>query len=265
MAEPARQALLATFEAEGFDPRTAGEIIGTVSRHVSDALAERGRSPRSSAASSADEQVIATMRDVVRHASVAVRGLREDAAARRLPVLRSACDQGCAHCCWLHVSISAPEALVLAAFLRDTLPADALEALRARVESTSARVRALDATGRVAARVPCPLLDPDEQTCGAYPVRPLSCAGATSLDAEACARAVAGDGTGEIPIEPLQHGAIRAVRAGLSAGLEARGLDARRYELASALAIALRVPDAASRYLAGERLFETAGTAADAG
>jgi uncharacterized protein len=208
--------------ARGLDPEVASEIITSVSRIVASEL----DSARGSAG------VIEVMRAVVGLAGQVVRGVREDAQRRKLPIAKTACDSGCAHCCRLHVSISPPEAIVLAAFLRDT---------RKDVDQILAR---LDT------RPDCPLLVREQ--CIAYPVRPLACAAANSLDAEACARG------GEIPIEGHQLGAIRATQIGLSLASMARGLDFDRYELRGALRVALTTPDAAERWLRGERLFTQA-------
>jgi hypothetical protein len=55
------------------------------------------------------------------------------------------------------------------------------------------------------------------------------------------------------------HEGVLSATAGVSYGLldatEALGLDAARYELASAVLRALEVPDATERWLRGERVF----------
>lgn len=227
--------MLATLEKlaeRGIDPQLASEIVTSVSRIAAEAL---------------PEGVIPTMRAVVGLAGQVVRGAREEAVRRRLPVAQTACAAGCAHCCKLHVSISAPEAIVLATFLRDTLSPTALATVTARVEATAARVATFDHDARMEADLACALLV--EGRCIAYPVRPLACAAANSLDAEACARG------GEIPIEPNQLSAIHATQIGLAVASAARALDYGRYELSGALAVALRTPDAAERWLRGEKLF----------
>jgi Fe-S-cluster containining protein len=237
------QQTLRAIAGQGFDPEDASEIVTSVSRIVAEALSgARGQ-----------RGVIDAMRTTVGLASRVVRGARERTS---LPVLPSACADGCSHCCRVYVSISAPEAIVLAAFLRDTLDTVALATLTAHVEATAKSVAAMDRDARLASKVPCPLLDGDR--CVAYPVRPLPCAAVNSYDASACASG------GEIPIDPIQLGAVRATQIGLSTAIAARGLDHGRYELAGALAVTLRTKDAAERWLVGERLFtSTAGDAAE--
>ncbi len=249
---PVVEAALEAFRAIGFDPRVGSELLTSASRILADTLAESSDEP-------ARDRVIALMRAALSVASNGVRGARDDARRRKLPLAPTACAEGCAHCCHLHVSLSAPEAIVLATFLRETKTDAELATLRARIEATAARVRGLDQAARVG--IPCPLLE--GTACGAYPVRPLVCAAANSLDAAACARAVE-TGVGELPIEPLQYGTIRGVQTALAVALSARGLDMGRHELAQSLAIALAHDDAAERFLDGERLFAAVTSAGDA-
>lgn len=233
-------AVLATLERmaeKGIDPELVSEIVTSVARIAADTLAEaRGRAG-----------VIQLMRGVVGLAGQVVRGARDDAQRRKLPVAPTACSAGCSHCCKLHVSLSAPEAIVLSAFLRDTMKRAELAALTERVEAMASRVATMDHDQRMAADLECGLLVDGQ--CVAYPVRPLACAAANSLDADACARGK------EIPIESHQLCAIHATQIGLSVASAARALDYGRYELNNALAVALRTPDAAERWLTGERLF----------
>jgi hypothetical protein len=230
----------ATLAELGIDRTVAGETITTAARFVAELVPD----------------TIEAMRGVVRLASSATREAR-----KHLPMFEAACAEKCDACCHLHVSISVPEALVLAAFLRDTLAESRLAEVRARVDRVAKRVRTYNQGERLRARVACPLLEAG--SCIAYPVRPLACAGAASADADACDRALGGENVG-IPIDPALHGAMRAARIGLGAGLLAKGLDFRRYELAGALSIALAHEDAVERFARGETLFESAATPADA-
>jgi hypothetical protein len=229
----------ATLAELAIDPEIAGETITTAARFVAET-----------------PSAVDSVRGVVRLAVTATREAR-----KHLPMFEAACAEHCDACCHLHVSISVPEALVLAAFLRDTLSTERLAEVRARVDRVAKRVRTYNQGERLRARVACPLLEGG--SCVAYSVRPIACAGAASADADACDRALAGEAA-EIPIDPALHGATRAARIGLGAGLLARGVDFRRYELAGALSIALANEDAEARFANGETLFEPAATPADA-
>lgn len=238
---PRVRATLEKLGRGGLDPQLAGEIVTSVARIAADALDQaRPVRPGDDAGRSG---IIQAMRTVVGLAGQLVRGARD---RHHLPIASTACSAGCAHCCKLHVSISPPEAIVLAAFLRDTVKP--IEPLVRRIEAMAREVAAMDHDARMAANRDCPLLS--DGRCIAYPVRPLACAAANSFDADACARG------GEIPVEPNQLYAIHATQIGLSVASRARGLDFDRYELCNALAIALRTSDAAERWLRGERIFQ---------
>ena len=248
---PRVAASLALLDAPGFGADVASEIVTTASRLGAGILAQGG-------------SIRDLMQATVRVASLAVQGARGDAERKKLPVVGAACSMGCSSCCYLHVSVTVPEALVIAAYLRDTRSDEELVALRAVVEATAARVRTLDQGRRMIEKIACPLLSPHDGSCTAYLVRPLVCAAANSLDAAACARALeSGDAEATLPIDPLQRGGVRATRIGLSVALRARGLDAAHHELAGALAIALAHDDAETRYLAGESVFPGAGSEGD--
>lgn len=172
------------------------------------------------------------------------------------PVRELACHRGCAWCCFLQVPVSAPEVLLLAAHLRRTRSPEELAALRRRVAELDDRTHGLDAKQRLAARLPCALLEGG--ACSVYPLRPLACRGWNSYDDRVCRRAV------ELGAEPTAHlytpqtSVTGALLDGLLAGLASEGLQGERLELTAALRIALDAPDAAERWLAGEPLFAPA-------
>jgi hypothetical protein len=183
------------------------------------------------------------------------------AARSALPPARElACVTGCAHCCYLKVTLTQVEALVIAGQLRKTYGAPALARLKRRVKETDARTRGLSAAARLALRLPCPLLD-EERRCMVYEVRPLSCAGTNSFDAEGCARAVeSGDDRAVASYEP-QLRAASAIAAGITDAVAYAGRDPRIVELVAALRILLDDPDAKSKWMRG---LPVLGSAVDA-
>ena len=82
--------------------------------------------------------------------------------------------------------------------------------------------------------------------------------GLTSSDAAACEASYRSGWERPIPNGPRHLGTSVGVRQGLRAALAGAGLDAARLELTTALRIALETPDAAERWLAGERVFAPA-------
>jgi Fe-S-cluster containining protein len=166
-----------------------------------------------------------------------------------LPVLEAplACREGCSWCCRLSVSITVPEVLRIAEHVRATFDADQVAALQERLAALDTATRGLGPTARGRARLPCALLVNDR--CSVYEVRPVKCVTYYSCDAGACER----KDTPPLFMPPLILG--DGIQAGVRKGLEQAGLSGGRYELCAALRIALDVPDAAERYLAGEPVF----------
>jgi Fe-S-cluster containining protein len=179
-----------------------------------------------------------------------------DAVARDPPRAPPACKEGCAWCCHLTVGTAAPEVLRIAAYLRQTLAPDQLEALRARVVEMGERRRALRPDQRSRARLPCALLV--DNRCSAYPVRPLTCRGFNSSDARKCEESLRPGSGVVVPAYAPQQRLCTFVLDGLRAGLEEVRLDGELLELTAALRIALTMPDAAGRWLAGEAVFAPA-------
>src|SRR6187549_2213751 len=164
----------------------------------------------------------------------------------RAPAGTIACQSGCDHCCHQSVGITPTEALAIYAFLLETRGAEELKALRARVRDFCERTRGLSSRERVSPELPCPFLA--EHACSIYAVRPLSCRGMNSLDADVCARklhdaetreaAFEGKLPGHVLVEPIR--AFHAISAGLQLALSERfGLDMRPLDLALALELLL--------------------------
>jgi len=141
-----------------------------------------------------------------------------------------ACRRGCAHCCALKVDITTAEA----ALLRAAIPHD--DPRRERVKARAKELLGLSEEERMQSRVPCALLGEDG-ACSVYEARPLVCRAASSLDADACARAKdRPDAAGEIPVEPWSSASMRAAHVGLRRALATDGKPAPLEDIHQALA-----------------------------
>jgi len=163
-----------------------------------------------------------------------------------------ACAPGCVFCCHLHVEVTPLEAVALWHALGDTPH----ERQRRAVTELAPRVAGLTPEPRRAARLPCPLLA--EGQCSVYETRPFACRGLYSTSAAAC-EAVLNTPLG-LPLPSIRSPAVpRALSAilgvGINAGLGDAGLQNQTLELVTALDTLARDPGAASRWLAGERVF----------
>ncbi len=158
------------------------------------------------------------------------------------------------------VGVTAVEALAIAAHLRQN---------RSGAERERIHDLAVENGKKIASRarwhsdlppLRCPLQGQD-QVCCVYAARPLRCRplhaisvakGMGSRSAE-----VAGS-QAEAPYEDRHEQAVaQGIEVGLARALKSAGLDAKVYELNSALAMALERPDAAERWANGENVFAT--------
>ncbi|MBQ0945873.1 YkgJ family cysteine cluster protein [Ideonella sp. 4Y16] len=162
-----------------------------------------------------------------------------------------ACGRGCATCCTLRVSATAPEVLAVAAFLRAVQPRLLSRGvdLVGQVRAADAATHGLGEAQRVALRQRCPFIA--QGVCVIYAVRPLACRGHASHDLRACAEAAAGR-RDEVPFSP-GHRLVRAlVQGALQSALRDAGLAWGAYELNAALLLALDDDATEAAWLAGQ-------------
>ena len=86
----------------------------------------------------------------------------------------------------------------------------------------------------------------------------MTCRGFNSRDASQCERFVKSSGRMTLPLYAPQLRLTVFVLDGMKAGLAESGLAGDHLELTAALRIALEVPDAVERFLAGEPTFAAA-------
>ncbi|MSU37013.1 MAG: hypothetical protein EXS36_18330 [Pedosphaera sp.] len=113
---------------------------------------------------------------------------------------------------------------------------------------------------REAPPLPCPLQG-DGHVCCVYGTRPLRC---RPLHAIAIAKEMgchgvpsAGSPAHAVDEQGHENTVAQGIEIGLTRALKSAGLDAKVYELNSALATALKTPDAAERWAKGENVFHT--------
>lgn len=203
--------------------------------------------------------------ELARNAMAATSRLAEGLLARA-PQGAVACRAGCDHCCYQSVGVTPPEALAIVDHLRQTLSGEELVQLASHIDEAHEKTAGLSADARFSPEYPCPFLDRGQ--CSIYEVRPLSCRGMNSLNAEECATRLrepdaraefleSGVG-GHTYMEPIRG--FHAISAGLQLALwELFHLDMRPLELTAAVRLLLEdtgtLPE---KWLRGERAFETA-------
>jgi Fe-S-cluster containining protein len=166
-----------------------------------------------------------------------------------------ACRAGCDACCYNQVELTAPEAIILGAFLTERLWGPERQFLQERLARSLAR-RAGKTKAQLAAmraHLPCPLLEGG--TCLAYEARPLMCRAMHSLEAEACRRELADPSLNVVQFYSHRHTIHVSLSQGLIDGCLALGYQAGPLDLPRSLVDFWAAPDLAERWLAGENVF----------
>lgn len=160
-------------------------------------------------------------------------------------------EYACSSCRHHQLGVTPPEALSIAGALAQW-PARVRRQIACRARANAQRARTLSRREFEALRIECPLLLAGHQ-CAANGCRPLDCQGWVCLAGRADAESSAG--TAEMVLDRHARTVSRGVQAGMAEALSEHGLDAARYELNSALVVALGDPDAAERWGRGEAVF----------
>jgi Fe-S-cluster containining protein len=162
-----------------------------------------------------------------------------------------ACFKGCAFCCHVSVTATAPEIFLVASVLREQYKNN-LDTILARVRAADERTRGMTSIERAKQKIPCVLLQ--DNMCSVYAVRPGACRGFTSTSAEACERGFNG-GDAQIQTPAVWTTLRNAHKQALWAALAAAKLPSALYEFHHGLRVALETPDAELRWLKGEDIF----------
>lgn len=167
--------------------------------------------------------------------------------SRTIPKAQLACRRGCGYCCTQLVTVTAPEALWVAATIR-------------RRTRTVEKVRAADAAThslsmdeRLKSHIVCPLLEDD--ACSIYASRPLGCRHFVSVDLNACIATFVHGADPQIPMPARHTDILYTIRMALYAAIRLKGLQDAAYELNAAVTAALAYEDAEARWLGGEDIF----------
>jgi hypothetical protein len=137
-------------------------------------------------------------------------------------------------------------------------PAEAVAALRVRIDEHIRATRGMTNGERLATRLRCPLLN-DDGECSVYPVRPNSCRGWNSRDVRICEYDL------EHPEERVEAKAhvwqwaiAGRISEGSAIGAHAAKADHRPLDMIRGLQIALDDPAASDSWRAGRKVFEGA-------
>lgn len=191
----------------------------------------------------------------------AARRASDQADAVRLKVLQTAknapaCSKGCSWCCSHKVGVTVPEVIAIVAHLTDS--PKRLEVARRRAAELAKNPLIFSDSEKPRARIPCALLDEDG-SCGVYEVRPIPCRSWLSTDVESCKKHLDEAAEPKLILGAARTG--RFIQLGLVKVMDDIKRSPYLVELTAGLDIALNVPGAIERWLAGEPVFERASAA----
>ena len=164
-----------------------------------------------------------------------------------------ACRKGCSFCCHLAVEATIIEAICV------WRRASQSPQLTANILETGPKTANVPALERWQLKVRCPMLGADG-ACQVYDVRPGGCRAYVSVDVAACEGALVTAGTPEedlgVPIVTFPRKIETAISIGVRRACAAENLQSCNVELTGALYLLATDPTAASRWLAGEAVFQ---------
>jgi len=187
-------------------------------------------------------------------ASIAEQTLIEIQTREQLDLV--ACHAGCSACCNLNVAVLVPEALTIAAYLRERENDPNFAIVTEKLEKLARYLRWVDDEERIRLQVPCAFLD-QFGWCTIHPVRPLMCRGIAATDPPQCRRSLTTNCMDDE--EPVMMNLVQkflydeAFRL-VAAALERHGLDPRGMELHAGVQAFLDHPELAAEFLAGQRI-----------
>jgi Fe-S-cluster containining protein len=219
--------------ARGLDPQSQHpEPVAAMARQMS-ALFERARR---------DRNIDMPVKYLFSTAEATLGGLKD---------IRLACAKGCAHCCHIWVSATAPEVLYVAKLIRRRRDSQAVDRVRAAFQFT----RSYSFSVRALHPAPCPMLNVGEQACTVYESRPLACRFTASPDAGVCERSFRQLTREAVPVPQRYLRGRGSYELATVMALKHAGLPHYFYEYNAALDRALAREDAEKAWLGGEDIF----------
>lgn len=183
--------------------------------------------------------------DIVAEVAEFVHGTMDRISAGFVEMTPVACRKGCAWCCTVRVTATAPEIFNAARHIRAEKPE-----LIGRLTAENRLTQGLENVARADLRRWCPLLSSD-QSCSIYEVRPNACRSVMAPDAAFCLEGFEGKHNEfRLFARPVETNSWFG--CAVLAALRGRGLAAEKYELTEALTIAIADPMAEEAWRAGE-------------
>lgn len=159
------------------------------------------------------------------------------------------CSAGCHYCCYLKVTASIPEILIIMDHLEHT---DQLDLFRKEIKNSPHHFPASEiAEDRwwVETRIPCLFLNKDTRLCKIYEVRPFTCRGYHSLDKQACQKGYEEKILTPIPCYPDLKRSREVYSISFERAMQQMGKDSKQVILSEKATALLTNPHLIERWL----------------
>ncbi|MCG8568245.1 MAG: YkgJ family cysteine cluster protein [Desulfobacterales bacterium] len=173
------------------------------------------------------------------------------------PPPETACEKGCAHCCYMGQEVSIPEALIVFHELKNSATPEGLAFFRDRIMDMDLRGDISRESWWREHKAACPFLDGTQaQSCLIYGIRPFSCRAYHSLDAAACRQGFEEAREVDVPCFPLLKKFTSLYSEAFIQATRARGLHSYGVGFVKAMVVLFQSEDVGDRWLAGEDVFQ---------
>lgn len=167
-----------------------------------------------------------------------------------------ACHAGCSACCNLNVAVLLPEAIIIAAWLREREDHPTFTPLAAKVEKFARYLRWVDNEERIRLRLPCAFLD-HRGWCLIHPLRPLMCRSIAATDPDQCRKSLEItwlDDEEPVMLNLEQKFLYDEAFMHVATALDRHGLDSRSMELHTAVQAFRECPERVGEFFNGARI-----------
>ena len=199
---------------------------------------------------------INVIRDVYESISELIEKQYQEQLSTSPPNSPLVCRSGCSHCCAMRVLVTPLEILQIASYIKSNYSKSEIDELIKEVEQADNVTHGLSEEEYGNTQTYCPLLVNNQ--CSIYQIRPFECRGYSSMDVNACKKALNSYSDWDIPIYKEQYLLFKSAHSGIMEAQLLKQGNLQLLELTSALKIALTTENIIERWLSGEHVFADA-------
>lgn len=169
--------------------------------------------------------------------------------------VKPVCASGCSYCCYYKVEVRAPEIFLIKEHLQQHFEADAIRNILDSAEKNAQLIRNLTPEKHLTTNIKCPFLK--ENNCSIYSVRPFKCRNFHATDLGGCEKSFNNPSDLNITTSMIETITVvgDAHTQGFEAAIKNAELDARAYDLNTALLEVFKESNALKRFKRGQKTF----------